>query len=108
MSKVIQNELTHCAEQYKCIAISTGHLSPDDLDRLHRIVSGGACNMVMKRDTGFFVKLYGDSVEVPDHFVGMSDQFNGLLSQVALAGYLLVEFDCDAQVYSCFPVFNYE
>jgi hypothetical protein len=108
MSTIIQNELTHYAEQYKCIAISTGHLSPDDLGRLHRIVSAGNCNMVMERDTGFFVKLYGVNVDVPEHFLGMSDHFNDLLRQVALAGYLLVEFDCDAQVYSCLPVFSHD
>ncbi len=99
-------ELTQFAEQYKCIAVSTGHLHPSDINELQAIVSLGTSNMITERDTGFFVKLYGaDSSN--DHAYGeLSDSFYSLISEVQKAGYLLVEFDSDAQVYSCFPFYE--
>lgn len=99
-------ELTQFAEQYKCIAVSTGHLQPSDIDELHSIVSRGSSNMITERDTGFFIKLYGVDSANDRAYGELSDSFYSLISEVQKAGYLLVEFDSDAKVYNCFPLYE--
>lgn len=101
-----QTELTQFAEQYKCVAVSTGHLHPSDINELQAIVSRGTSNMITERDTGFFVKLYGVDSTNNRAYGELSDSFYSLISEVQKAGYLLVEFDSDAMVYSCFPLYE--
>ncbi len=99
-------ELTQFAEQYQCIAVSTVHLQPSDIYELHSIVSSGSSNMITRRNTGFFIKLYGADSYSDRAYGELSESFYSLISEVQKAGYLLVEFDSDAKVYSCFPLYE--
>ena len=44
-------------DQYKCIGLSTSHLTQYDKDTLTNTAATD-CGMIMERDTGYFIKLY--------------------------------------------------
>ena len=86
-------------DHYKCLAISIAHLTSSDIRILEcRPVNDTELNMIMERDTGFFIKLYED---IEDNvYPAMTTTFNSILVQAAKAGYRLVEFDRDAPIHS--------
>ena len=89
-------------ESYKAACLSTAHLTPADHRRLDRLQS----NMVICRDTGWFVKLY----EEPENnfYPFMSREFNDILVKLCHSGYRMVEFDCDGPISEYFPNFDGE
>lgn len=91
-------------DEYKCVAVSTGHLTENDRDQLHRAVHGplfpegpAVGNMIMERDTGWFMKLYGE-LDANMHGPIWSDQLQRLITWAHYAGYRMIEFDGDAPV----------
>ncbi len=109
MSKTITANLRHplaaSQDSYRVISISTAHLSPGDIIGLDSLANDSECQMVMKRDTGYFVKLY-DDIETNNGFIGHSDSFDNIVINAYEAGYRMIEFDCDATIYACLPAFE--
>lgn len=124
-NRVLQNEtqlmqleakLTHCLtstnteiscteEKYECIGISTAHLTDKDLLQLDVLADDDDCNMIMKRSTGWFIKLYPEA-EANLTYASMSNDFHHILQEAHKAGFRLVEFDSDASQYDCFVLNN--
>ena len=100
-------ELKNSLDQYKVIAISNVHIRQTDVERLTYLGEDPAVPMVFSRDTGGFVKLYPDTegnkrvLEVD--YPGFSEDFYNVLGKAKLAGFSMVEFDCDAEIYESFP-----
>ncbi|KXS55065.1 MAG: hypothetical protein AWU57_568 [Marinobacter sp. T13-3] len=96
------NELNGAEDQYRCLGVSTAHITQADRDHLDTIDS----SRVMPRATGAFVKLYlhpnipGYNHNLP----GFSDAFYGVLHAAQSAGFRMVEFDTDAATYESLPI----
>lgn len=93
------NKMLEERDQYACIAVSTAALTHDD-ERLLDWLIGEHDNMVFSRDTGYLVKLY----EEPEaNLLCKVDKNNYNIDKVLLAalsaGYRMVEFDRDAELY---------
>ncbi len=101
---LLLSELEHSEDSYKAIGISNYHLSYADTVVLDDLASDRECNMVLKRDTGWFVKLY-DSPDENNH-ESMSQNLNSILSACLGAGYQMIEFDTDASVYHNLKTFE--
>lgn len=92
-------EMQEASDQYACIAISTNALTEADKGRLSIIAGNG---MVFERSTGFFIKLYEETEYVLDmlgSLPGGVHNIDKLLLNAHKAGYRMVEFDCDAELY---------
>lgn len=81
-------------DEYRAICLSTGYLSPCDMEKVDE-VAGMTNNMVLKRDTGYFIKLY-DVIELNGY--GFSTRFMHLLDICLSAGFRLIEFDSDGPI----------
>ena len=79
-------------EQYKTLCISTGDLGVQDLHNLKHIDS----QMVMERDTGFFIKLYDEEEYNMDEFQGLDWKTKVIINAARDAGFRMIEIDCDA------------
>ena len=98
----LQMKLKNHAEQYKAIALSTGHLTEEDVMTLTNMVH--RTNMVTMRDTGWFVKLYEienkDASDIEawrEYYPFVSDSLMTILQCVYLSGFRMIEFDSDAE-----------
>lgn len=87
-------------DRYSCVAISTAALTCYDQQLLAKLEYDS--NMVMGRDFGWFIKLY----EETDALTAMLGEVNDdcynlhkILLNAHQAGYRMVEFDSDAQLY---------
>lgn len=93
-------------ETYTAVALSTAHLTAQDLIALQS--KSGGSTMVMERDTGFFIKLYCCEVasvsNTDEHY---SEHLNAIVTWAADQGFQLVEFDCDAPAVNLFPCFEH-
>lgn len=91
-------------EVYSTMAISTGHMTFDDSRYLDRSEN----SMVMKRDTGFFIKLYTGEYDLDKNF---SDHYSNALKKVIKyaveGGFELIEFDEAGPVIELFTVFDW-
>lgn len=85
-------------DRYHCIAISTAALTDYDRQLLAKLEI--ASSQVMGRDYGWFIKMG----EEPNDIIGELDadycNLKKLLDAAHKAGYRMVEFDSDAQLYS--------
>ncbi len=98
-------------ENYRAVAMSTGHLSEADRDALAQAVLDGE-QMVLQRRTGFFLKLMEDDDEDAEvasgnYSHGDSETIKDIIRWAYRRGYRMIEFDCDAQVMPQFPVFDW-
>lgn len=94
-------------ETYRTVALSTAHLTAQDLVALQS--KSGGSTMVMERDTGFFVKLYCcEETEITNTDERYSDHLNAILAWAVEQGFQLVEFDCDAPAVDLFPCFEHD
>lgn len=91
-------------EHYQVVAMSTSHLTEADRDSLLGAV-GQRDQMVLQRDTGFFVKLFVDETE-SNFRHGDSETIKNIIRWAHRSGYQMIEFDCDAAVLPRFPVFD--
>jgi len=103
MTTNLLEEIRATEDQYKTIAVSTIHLSEQDKARLTELADDKMCNMVLERDTGWFIKLY-DETESNEH--GVSDSLNLIFTVCLEAGFRMIEFDCDAQSYECLSTYE--
>ncbi len=100
---LLENELAATIDSYKVIGICNAHLCEGDKSMLDMMASDDECNMVMKRDTGWFVKLY-DAPEFNER-EDMSSNLKKLLRGCLGAGFRMIEFDADAAYYSHLETF---
>lgn len=103
MSVVRNVDVVEKVESYKALAVCTGHLPQDDMGML----KDSRSNMIMERDTGFFVKLYDDLECNLKEFFLMSDEFNKIISFAFDNGYRLIEFDRDVDLYPDWKSFDW-
>ena len=94
----IQSLLNATEDQYRVIGISTDHLSREDRDYLESLAKDPAIGMVMGRDTGWFLKLYED-LDLNLDYPAMSPSLQAIITCVHMAGFRMIEFDCDATSY---------
>lgn len=108
----LRNRLTSAsfdsAETYAVMAVSTAHLSPGDRNELAQRAMDACNNMVMARDTGFFIKLFqGDtaieSVRMNDE-PAYSDGLRALVIEALKDGVEMIELDADAAALARYPV----
>ena len=102
------NPFLSARDTYRVVAVSTGHLTSSDMRYLEGVskyvVDTERDNMVMARDTGWFIKLY-DEPEYNQR-VGLSIAANELLKLAHMAGFKMVEFDSEAEVVDGIPSMN--
>lgn len=98
------SQIENGMETYKAVALSTSHLSPDDMDLFERVVSMHNYNMLTKRETGFFLKLYGELES--DQREEFSATLNRVIAMALNAGALMIEFDADATVVDGIPRYD--
>ena len=92
-------------EEYSVCAVSTGHLTQSDRDALKEAALSND-PMIMKRLSGFFVKLYPHDISSNYH-QDWSESLKNIICWVHESGYQMIEFDCDAGVLPQFPVFDW-
>lgn len=93
-------------DTYQVIALSTGHLTEQDRDRLRKTCNDQDNNMVLCRDTGFFIKLY-EELSPEDLPSWYSETLKRLILAIHRQGYRMIEFDSDAPVLDAFPVYEW-
>ncbi len=110
-------------ETYTVLAISTSHMTKKDNDVLHSIthrhphgLDHPFANMVMNRDTGYFMKLYDEAdlndltlhPKVIDEGMRFSPALQKVIMYAHSEGHRMIEFDCDAPEYpELFETFNW-
>jgi len=92
-------------ESYKVVVLSTSHLSKKDVEALDHAISDGD-NMVLKRMTGFFIKLYPSNT-ASNFRHGHSESIKKLISWALNKGYQMIEFDCDGNLVPQFPTYEW-
>ncbi|MFA0809315.1 DUF5983 family protein [Microbulbifer epialgicus] len=92
-------------ENYKVVAISTGHLSIEDRDTLIEAGNNGD-QMVMQRDSGFFLKLFEDETLNRGRF-GNSETMENIIQWAYKANYRMIELDSCAEAVPHFPIFDW-
>lgn len=92
-------------EEYKVVALSTGHLTEADRDALADAINDGD-HMVLQRESGFFLKLYEENTCL-NLCHGHSESIKEIIQWAHKAGYLMLEFDADAMVLPQFPVYDW-
>lgn len=111
MAQLTQQFKAH-RDTYSCIGINICHLGDDDKHTLDCAFSG---EMVMERDTGWFVKLYefdekeeGGTLEsfFKATYKGITPTLLTIFCEAYSAGYRLIEFDMDALVIEGLPMAN--
>lgn len=88
-------------ESYKCIALSTAHITERDAG----ILSSLSSEMIMIRKTGFFIKLYEELEH--NHFSSLSIATNKMIEHCHQNGARLIELDRDAQINYDLAIFDW-
>lgn len=89
---------------YKVVVLSTAHLTEGDKDAME-LGNHDNSQMIMKRDTGFFVKLYD---EVESNYCGfMSESLLKIIRWAHHERFSMIEFDSDARELSQFETFDW-
>lgn len=108
-------------EEYKCAALSTGHLTVSDNEQLTFLAAQSDNFRVAKRDTGFFIKLMHrepeeiEACNTRDELAalffgdteGLSDSFKAIIVAAGQGGFELIEFDSVAGIVDGLPVFDW-
>lgn len=99
-------------ETYEVVALSTGHLTLEDRDALEDAANEGD-PMVLKRDTGFFIKFYpagpedNEGISPSNLRHGHSETIKDIIRWALKSGYSMIEFDSDADMLEQFPTFDW-
>ena len=88
-------------ETYKVMALSTAHLTEDDIRILTEEANDSDEWMVMQREPGFFIKLYADESDL-NYTHGHSQTLKQIIRYAVSHGYEMIEFDRDAAIVSMF------
>lgn len=111
MNDAIVSAMRHTIDCYTALVLSTGHLSDDDKTTLNYLQH--TTNMIMTRDTGWFVKLYefDDSQldiqrQLALNYPQSSLSLQKILSCAYLSGYRLIEFDADGTELAQLPLYE--
>lgn len=89
-------------ETYSVMAVSTSNLPEDEVKALELRES----TMLMKRDTGFFIKLYEEQNYSLDHWKGFT-HLSALITYAHDLGFRMIEFDGKAPILETFPKFDW-
>lgn len=94
-------------ESYKAAALSTAHLTQNDVSELQKLA--GSDPMIMERDTGVFIKLYCGSEEgmAANFRPQFSDELKRIIRVLLSRGYQMIEFDADAEESDDFPIHDW-
>ena len=91
-------------ETYKTLGLSTGHITEKDSEVLQELSK--ASNMIFSRDTGFFIKIYTDKLEL-----NTNDEYSKALISIIKYAYSnnfkMIELDCDIELSEKFKSFNW-
>lgn len=99
-------------ETYEVVALSTGHLTLEDRNALEDAANEGD-PMVLKRDTGFFIKFYpadpddNEGISSSNLRHGHSETIKDIIRWALKSGYSMIEFDSDADTLDQFPTFDW-
>jgi hypothetical protein len=103
MKASFKHMLKQHKDQYKTIALSTGHLNEADVISLTNMVN--STGIATMRDTGWFLKLYElegedeNSITVwREYYPFVNDSLLTILIEVYLAGFRMIEFDQDVEM----------
>lgn len=102
-------EATPEVEEYMTVAMSTAHLTKEDLEALVQAAREDD-QMVLTRESGYFIKLYDacDDEGVDRNYRhGHSDTIKDIIRWALESGYRMIEFDGDATVMAQFPTFEW-
>lgn len=95
------------AETYPVLALGTGHMTFEDSQYLDVLANTGS-NMVMKRESGFFIKLYAGEDELEMNFnLHYSPSLTSIITFAYENGFQLIEFDSDAPALKEFTVHDW-
>lgn len=91
-------------ETYSVLATSTGHITLADNGALKS--AGFKTNMVMTRNTGYFIKLDQDNkaANIRDDY---SYSLKKLIEFAFEQGFGMIELDCDAEVLEGFDLYDW-
>lgn len=78
-------------ESYRVMAISISHITELDSTFLSKLANDGD-NMIMERDSGFFIKLYGDELELNER-EELSVSLNKIITHACNHGFQMIEID---------------
>jgi hypothetical protein len=90
-------------DQYLCIALSTKHVERAVMEQLDEHRS----DMILKRDTGFFIKLFEEFDSVVELFKGYPNSFLDMLDLLHQRDFRMIEIDCDAMVNPCLATYSW-
>ena len=101
-------------EVYSVLVLSTAHITKEDADVLHSIthrhpyiLNHPFANMIMERDTGYFMKLYEEEYlndlaaypKVMAENMRFSTALQKIITYAYSEGHRMIEFDRDAEKY---------
>lgn len=101
----LQNGEGVSVESYRVMAISTCHIQKEDTEALTNLAKRGD-GMIMERDTGFFIKLYGDELEGNER-TDYSEFLNQIIRYAFEHGFQMIEIDQAGPEVAGFTVFNW-
>jgi len=96
-------------ETYEVLVLSTAHLTEADNIGLGKMAKDPSENMVMERETGYFIKLYTADNDGFSHnkYPVLSNHFTRILHYADSIECLGIEFDCDAGTLGFLKTFNW-
>lgn len=92
-------------ESYRCLCLSTAHLTKNDVGVLEELAGKKADQMIFERDSGFFIKLYEESEY--NQREGMSAGYHKIIEYALAKGFRMIEFDCDVEALDIFESHNW-
>lgn len=93
-------------ETYRVVALSTAHLTQADIQALGASVDRGDPK-VLKRESGFFIKLYRGEYESKNYRHGHSMALKQIIHWALMNGFEMIEFDNSADASDRFPTFDW-
>lgn len=105
---LLNNTSRSMLDYYSVVAISTEHITEDDSEKLANMSQNN--NMIMNRDTGFFIKLYQDEVDFDGltlSLEGHSDSVKNIIRWAHNKGFQMIELDCDGMKIDELPTYDW-
>lgn len=97
--QAVLNAFLTTPDQYKGIGVSSKHLKDEDVDKLD--LAASESNVVVKRDTGWFIKLPAEqdfgALEIFMQRYGLDGALKDIMRMAMEGGYRLIEIDDEAR-----------
>ncbi len=88
-------------EKYQTVVFSTAHITEDDSLVLERLSQDN--EMILSRDTGFFIKLFTEDNDVSNY----SEALQNLITIAVDNDFTMIELDSDGKIYDELPKFGW-